>query len=110
MQVHVACEETKFGFTPDELLDYFKTRGFENLKATRICGVMGMASNTDDIDRIRQDFAAIRGVYDRILELTPDLRGFDTVSMGMARDRKIAVEEGSNLVRVGSYIFGERQY
>ncbi len=110
MQVHVAREETKTGFLPEELLGYFRARGFETLKATHICGVMGMASNTEDMDRVRADFKAIRGIFDEILELCPDLRGFDTVSMGMSGDWPVAVKCGSTLVRVGTSIFGPREY
>lgn len=110
MQVHVAREETKFGFLPEELLDYFRRRGFESLQATHICGVMGMASNTDDMARVREDFRRIRATFDAIRELCPDLRGFDCVSMGMSGDWREAVEEGSTLVRVGTRIFGPRQY
>lgn len=110
MQLHVAREETKFGFTPDQLLEYFKEREFEKLSATHICGVMGMASNTDDISRVREDFRLIYETYRQILSICPDLRGFDTVSMGMSGDWKIAVEEGSNLVRIGTAIFGQREY
>lgn len=111
MQVHVAREETKFGFWPEELLDYFKARRFENLKATHICGVMGMASNTDDVERVRADFRAIADVFLAIRDDSElGLRGFDTLSMGMSGDWPIAVEEGSNLVRVGTRIFGPRQY
>lgn len=110
MQVHVAQEETKFGFLPDELLDYFKERKFERLTNTHICGVMGMASNTDDNERVSADFAAIAQVYRRILETAPDLRGFDTLSMGMSDDWPLAVSEGSNLVRIGTAIFGNREY
>lgn len=110
MQVHVAREETKFGFWPEELLDYFRARKFENLTNTHICGVMGMASNTDDAERVSQDFAAIADVYKEILSLCPDLRGFDTLSMGMSGDWPLAVEHGSNMVRIGTAIFGEREY
>lgn len=109
MQLHVAKEETKFGFSPEELLEYFSERRFESLKATHICGVMGMASNTNDIDRVREDFRLISETRNRILESAPDLRGFDTVSMGMSGDWRIAVEEGSTLVRIGTAIFGLRQ-
>ena len=110
MQLHVAREETKFGFTPEELLAWFGGRGFEKLQAVHVCGVMGMASNTDDTARIEADFKAIRSVYDRILVDCPDLRGFSTVSMGMSDDYPMAVECGSTLVRVGSAIFGPREY
>ena len=110
MQVHVAQEETKFGFSPEELLDYFRSRKFESLKATHICGLMGMATNTDDNDRIRQDFTTISRLYHEILNLCPDIRGFDTISMGMSDDHDLAIECGSNMVRIGTDIFGNREY
>jgi pyridoxal phosphate enzyme (YggS family) len=110
MQVHVAAEETKTGFLPDELLDYFKQRRFEQLQATHLCGIMGMATNTDDRQRIEADFRAIADLRRQILEIAPDLRGFDTVSMGMSHDYPLAVTCGSTMVRVGTMIFGEREY
>lgn len=111
MQLHVAAEETKFGFSPDELLDFFHRRAFESLKATHICGVMGMATNTDDTDRIQADFRLIRSIFDTIRrDIAPDLRGFDTVSMGMSDDYPLAIGCGSTLVRIGTGIFGPRQY
>lgn len=110
MQVHVAAEDTKSGFLPDELLGYFRARSFESLRALHICGIMGMATNTDDEGRIRQDFKHIRGVFDQVRQLCPDLRGFDTVSMGMSDDYPAAIECGSNMVRVGTAIFGHREY
>lgn len=111
MQVHVAVEETKFGFYPEELLAYFNDRKFESLTNTHICGVMGMASNTDDLDRVRADFRNIANVYKAIRDdVRLGLRGFDMLSMGMSGDWMIAVEEGANIVRIGSAIFGPRQY
>lgn len=110
MQLHVAKEETKFGFYPEELVEYFSERKFEKLKATHICGVMGMASNTDDMERVRADFRLISETRKSIIEIAPDLQGFDIVSMGMSGDWQIAVEEGSTLVRIGTAIFGERLY
>lgn len=71
---------------------------------------MGMASNTDDNDRVRADFHTIAQTFDTIKEIAPDLRGFDTISMGMSGDWPIAVQEGSTLVRVGTAIFGQRNY
>lgn len=110
MQVHVACEETKFGFWPEELLEYFRQRRFEQLKAVHICGVMGMASNVDDEKRISEDFRRIADIFNRIRnDESLGLRGFDTLSMGMSHDWPLAVAEGSNLVRVGTAIFGNRQ-
>lgn len=110
LQVHVAAEETKTGFMPEELLGYFERHGYESLKATHICGLMGMATNTDDEEHVRRDFETIKRLYDRILELCPDLRGFDTLSMGMSGDRDLAMECGSTMVRVGTDIMGEREY
>jgi pyridoxal phosphate enzyme (YggS family) len=110
MQVHVAAEETKTGFLPEELLEYFKQRKFEGLKATHICGIMGMATNTDDKVRIKADFEAIAGLRKEIMAIAPDLRGFDTVSMGMSDDYPLAIECGSTMVRVGTMIFGAREY
>lgn len=110
MQLHVAREETKFGMSPEEMLDFFRDRGYESLRATHICGVMGMATNTDDAERIADDFRQIRATFDRIRTDCPDLRDFDTVSMGMSDDYRLAIDCGSTLVRVGTAIFGERQY
>lgn len=108
LEVHVAAEESKYGWTPDQLLDYFRHRNFERLKATHLCGLMGMATNTDDLERIAADFAAISRLRNEILKICPDLRGFDTLSMGMSDDYEIAIENGSNMVRIGSDIFGAR--
>ncbi len=110
MQVHVAAEETKFGFTPEEIEAYFSDRRFESLSATHICGLMGMATNTDDTDRIAADFKAIADLRKQILAIAPDLRGFDTLSMGMSDDYPLAIEAGATLVRVGTAIFGARAY
>lgn len=110
LQVHVAAEESKFGFSADELLDYFRRRAFENLRAVHICGLMGMATNTDDSRRVAADFGRVADLRRQILEIAPDLRGFDTLSMGMSDDYPLAVEAGSTMVRVGTAIFGERQY
>ena len=110
MQVHVAAEETKFGFSPEELLEFFKARRFESLQATHICGLMGMATNTDDTSRISSDFHTIAALRSQVLETCPDLRGFDVLSMGMSHDYPLAIEAGANLIRIGTAIFGDRQY
>ncbi len=111
MQVHVAKEETKFGFYPEELLKFFEDKKYTSLTNVRICGVMGMASNTDDDERIRADFKDIYEVFHKIKErFGTELKHFDSVSMGMSGDYQIAIEEGSNYVRIGTAIFGEREY
>ena len=110
LQLHVAAEETKFGFSPDELIEFFSRKAYESLRATHICGVMAMASNTDDTDRVRADFRLAADTKAHISALCPDLRGFDILSMGMSHDYPMAIEEGANLVRVGTAIFGDRGY
>lgn len=111
LQVHVAKEETKFGFLPEELLSFFRERRFETLTNTHICGIMGMASNTNDMERVRKDFAEIASIFWTIsTDETLGLRGFDMISMGMSHDWRIAVEEGATIVRIGSSIFGDRNY
>ncbi len=108
MQIHVAAEESKFGFLPDELIEYFATQRFKDLRATNICGIMGMATNTDNNIRIASDFQSIRQCFDTIKPLVPETHEFDIVSMGMSDDYPLAIEYGSTLVRVGTAIFGSR--
>lgn len=108
MQVHVAREETKFGFSPEEILDFFSHRGYESLKATHICGLMAMASNTDKETVVDGDFARVAQLRNDILALAPDLRGFDVLSMGMSHDYQLAIARGATHVRIGTAIFGER--
>lgn len=110
MQVHVAQEETKFGLTPDEMLAFFTSRAYESLRATHICGLMAMASNTDDMTRVAADFARVAALKTEIQQACPDLRGFDALSMGMSHDYPLAIAAGATLVRVGSAIFGDRSY
>lgn len=109
LQVHVAQEETKFGFLPEELsAARFDPSAYPHV---RICGVMGMASHTDDQVRVREDFARIREYY-HLLKEGPfaDCPEFCEISMGMSHDYRIAMEEGSTLVRIGTSIFGPRDY
>ena len=109
LQVHVAAEEAKFGFFPDELKSFIRSGALGRLKATRVCGLMGMATNTDDTDRIRRDFSTLHSLFEEIKkEYGPMLPRFRHLSMGMSGDWPIAVEEGADMVRIGSAIFGER--
>lgn len=111
LQLHVAREETKFGFTPSELLEFVTPQLVASLEGVEFRGVMGMASNVDDEERIRADFREIRRVFDRLKETVfASSPRFDTVSMGMSHDWPVAVQEGSTMVRVGTSIFGEREY
>lgn len=101
-QVHVAMEETKFGFTPEELRGIPGQWNPASTPGVRLRGVMGMASNTDDEGRIRSDFTRLHDSYLALKESFPEI---DTLSMGMSHDHMIAIECGSNMVRVGSAIF-----
>lgn len=109
MQVHVAREETKFGFLPDELIEFFASGKAPSYTSVRFRGVMGMASNTDDEERVRADFAAIRRTYEAIRATGAAPEQFDIISMGMSHDYKLAIAEGSNMVRIGTMIFGDRE-
>jgi pyridoxal phosphate enzyme (YggS family) len=103
LQVHIAQEETKFGFDELELLN-LELKQFLNV---RIKGLMGMASLTDDINKIRIEFKFLKTLFKKLKTQNPELV---TLSMGMSADYKIAIEEGSNMVRIGSLLFGERSY
>ena len=103
LQVHIAQEETKFGLDENELNE-FDINQFANVK---VKGLMGMASLTDNINTIRTEFRHLKVIYDKLSTLNPQL---SILSMGMSSDYKIAIEEGSNMVRIGSLVFGERNY
>ncbi|MBJ2167083.1 MAG: YggS family pyridoxal phosphate-dependent enzyme [Muribaculaceae bacterium] len=109
LEAHVAAEEAKSGFDPAELLGWFAGGGYRELRATHICGIMGMATNTDDAARIDADFAALATLLRDIHAAAPDLRGCDILSMGMSHDYPAAIAHGATHVRVGTAIFGERQ-
>lgn len=110
LQVHVAQEETKFGFYPEEIIKFFAEGNHLNLKSVEICGLMGMASNTCDEERILQDFSTLHNLFEEIREnfYKKDNGKFRYLSMGMSGDWPLAVKNGSNLVRIGSAIFGDR--
>ena len=103
LQVHIAQEETKFGFDETELLN-LELKHFLNV---RIKGLMGMASLTDDINKIRIEFKSLKTLFEKLKVQNPEL---SILSMGMSADYKIAIEEGSNMVRIGSLLFGDRNY
>lgn len=111
LQLHVAQEETKYGMTADECVAMVESGVLAELTHVRVCGVMGMATNTDDENEIRAEFRKTKQVFDLLHEgCLHDSDCFREISMGMSDDYLIAVEEGSTLVRVGHSIFGERQY
>jgi len=121
LQLHVAQEETKFGFTPDECQSFLQQGTWRDLTHVAIAGVMSMASNTDDQAQIRREFRLTHDFFtsaqqeffassNRAPENQEEAPCFTECSMGMSHDWQIAVEEGSTLVRIGTSIFGEREY
>lgn len=109
LQVHIAKEETKFGFTEYEILELLNKPEFYELKNIRVSGLMGMATYTQDEKIIRAEFSSLRKLFDKIKkDYYSDNENFKEISMGMSNDFKIAIEEGSTIVRIGSLIFGER--
>jgi pyridoxal phosphate enzyme (YggS family) len=112
LQVHIAEEETKFGFDELELQELVKTSLSElhELKNVQVCGLMGMASFTDDVEKLRGEYIKLKMLFNKYAELKTENWKLKTLSIGMSGDYKIAVEEGSTMVRIGSLIFGERNY
>ena len=111
LQVHIADEENKFGFTPSEIMEIFSSGILSTMENVRIIGLMGMATFTDNRLQIRNEFKKLKHVFDTIkLKYSHDYPEFKELSMGMSDDFQIAIEEGSTMVRVGSSIFGKRQY
>lgn len=111
LQFHIASEETKFGFNLDEVKKILDSEEFYNLKNIKICGVMGMATFTSDENQIRKEFKNLVAIYYELKnKYFVNNDEFKEISMGMSEDYKIAVEEGSTIVRIGSAIFGKRNY
>ena len=108
LEIHVAQEESKTGWKYDELLLFLQSQEFKALKNIRVRGVMGMATNTDDEAVIRADFERLASHYNELKSHFGEK--FDTLSMGMSDDYELAVECGSTMVRIGSSIFGNREY
>jgi PLP dependent protein len=105
LQIHIAREETKFGLSYEEAEELLYSKEVQALQNVMITGLMGMATNTEDTGIVRSEFKELKGFYDR---LKPHFPAFKVLSMGMTSDYRIAVEEGSTHVRIGSAIFGER--
>lgn len=108
LEVHVAQEETKSGWSEQELYDYLATDALSRMSHVRVRGVMTIASNTDNESVVRADFQRIKDIFDR---LKPSFgQTFDTLSIGMSDDYPLALEYGSTMVRIGTAIFGQREY
>lgn len=111
IQLHIALEETKFGFNMSECRELFSSGILKDLKNIRICGLMGMATNTDNTEQIRSEFHLLNNFFQEIKgKWFAEENSFKELSMGMSHDYHEAITEGSTLIRVGSKIFGERIY
>ena len=107
MEVHIASEESKQGWVPEELTAYLASDEYKSLSGVRVCGLMGMATFTDDREQVGREFARLKELFDR---LRADHPGFTILSMGMSGDYPLAIEHGATMVRIGSAIFGARSY
>jgi hypothetical protein len=109
LQIHIATEETKFGFSIDELMTGLKITDYSLLRNVRICGVMGMATYTSDRNLVSKEFRYLRECFDDLkCNYFISANYFKEISMGMSGDFELAVREGATMVRIGSLIFGER--
>ncbi|MBA2501168.1 MAG: YggS family pyridoxal phosphate-dependent enzyme [Chitinophagaceae bacterium] len=108
LQLHIATEATKFGLDKEELqllIDQIQTAGFNNI---RVMGLMGMATFTDDLEIVKNEFTMLKSIFDIYVKIDHPLFNWKTLSMGMSDDYKIALSTGSNMVRIGSLLFGRR--
>ena len=111
LEIHVAQEESKHGFSPAECVELLETGCLSGLTHVHVCGIMGMATNTDDEQQIRREFDELHTLFVQLKQLyfaTDD--AFQVLSMGMSHDYPIAIAAGSTMIRVGTFIFGEREY
>ena len=107
LQMHIAQEETKFGLSAEELNAVVGSEEFEQLQNIQVCGLMGMATFTENKEQVRQEFAFLKQNFESLQKKLPNIK---ILSMGMSGYFDIAIEEGSSMVRIGSSIFGSRQY
>lgn len=111
LQIHIAQEETKFGFSTEECRAMLEEGQWRQLDHVQIAGVMGMATNTEDETQIRREFSTLSAFFQEIKEAYfKEVSSFKEISMGMSDDYPLAIEEGSTLIRIGSRIFGARNY
>ncbi|MEM0932360.1 MAG: YggS family pyridoxal phosphate-dependent enzyme [Bacteroidota bacterium] len=107
LQMHIAQEETKFGLDHSELEHLVDSEAFKTLQNVRVVGLMGMATFTENLEQIRKEFVHLRTQFEKLKARLPEIH---ILSMGMSGDYPIAIEEGSTMVRIGSSIFGARNY
>ena len=109
LQFHIADEDSKFGLDENEAIELLNSETYQGMNNIKLCGVMGMATFTDNLEQVRDEFQKLHKLFEKLktshFSLNED---FKTISMGMSGDWEIAIEEGSNMIRVGSSIFGSR--
>lgn len=111
LQIHIAAEETKFGFSEEEAIQLFRSETLAQLGNVKIIGLMGMATLTEDVDQVRKEFRGLKSLFEKIKShYANDRVDMKELSMGMSSDYSIAIEEGSTFIRIGTAIFGERNY
>jgi len=104
LQVYIAKEESKYGLDEEEVLEILESEDFKTFENVKVVGLMGMATFTENKETVRREFKSLKAFYDQ----HKDKYGFHILSMGMTNDYEIAIEEGSNMLRIGSAIFGPR--
>lgn len=107
LQIKIAAEDSKFGLTKNDAIQLMKSSEFKNLKNIKIKGVMGMATFTDDQNKIRKEFETLKSTFSELKSIQDSMH---IISMGMSGDYPLAIECGSTMIRVGSHIFGARNY
>ncbi len=111
LQFHIAQEETKFGMSLEEAKSLLGSDEFSGLKNVAVCGVMGMATYTNDENQVRKEFTMLHNIFQVLKsDYFSSCNSFTEISMGMSHDYPLAIEAGSTMIRVGSSIFGERVY
>ena len=109
LEMHLGAEETKQGFTEEELLDLMFRLSDGKFPNVNVCGLMGMATNTDDVETVDADFERIDSYMAYLVDLFPEMTEFTQLSIGMSGDWKIALRHGATMVRIGTAVFGERK-
>jgi PLP dependent protein len=109
LQFHIAEEDTKFGFNTEGVVSFLESKEFKALKNIELCGIMGMATFTEDKIKVKKEFQKLKSIFDNLkTNYFADNSAFKDMSMGMSDDYKLAIAEGSTMVRIGSLIFGKR--
>lgn len=109
LQFHIAEEDSKYGLTIEEAREILQSNFYSGVEHINICGVMGMATFTDDENKINTEFSKLHSIFDTLKsEFFTEKEGFKEISMGMSGDYRLAIKQGSTMVRVGSAIFGSR--